>query len=191
MIASERGFNLETPEATVYIYLTMNRKTVKELNPDLPIDRNILFKTHDLVMQSRWFKNHAASSLVKIMVKLIQDLFQLLTPWMIDLLAHYCIMNNHHGGPLPVCEAYKYVWRLSSATPGFFVTITQTLTHFQEVFTHLGRGFLLAGKHRDQGSNVPVHSALTFEEQDHLCRTAQTLVRILCREESYKMAFGP
>merc|ERR1712117_658109 len=66
-----------------------------------------------LIRQSRWFEENAQNSTVKMLIRLLLDLkhrfpgFEPLTPWMLDLLAHYCIMNTPNREPLTLGQGYK------------------------------------------------------------------------------------
>ncbi len=113
MITNERGFDLSSPEATVAIYLTTISPNMRKLDANLHMDGKILSKSHALVRQCRWFEENAHHSSVKMMIRLIHDLkkrfvgFEPLSPWMIELLAHYCVMNNPAREPLPIAKSYR------------------------------------------------------------------------------------
>ena len=123
MITNDRGFDLSSPEATVAIYLTTISPNMRKLDHTLHMDGKVLSKSHALVRQSRWFEENAHHSSVKMMIRLIHDLkkrfqgFEPLTHWMIDLLAHYCVMNNPSREPLPIGKAYKCVSLLAEKNP--------------------------------------------------------------------------
>merc|ERR1712218_168355 len=85
---------------------------------------------------------------------------------MLDLLAHYSIMNTPPGPggracgqALPLNQAYRRVLQLLSA--GFFLPGSAGIVDPCE------------------NGAVRVHTAMTLEEQDQVCLTAQTLLRVL------------
>ena len=100
-----------------------------------------------------------------MLVRLLKDMktrFDGLTPlnpWIIDLLAHYAIMNNPKREPLPLVTAFKRVFQLISA--GFFLP---------------GSAGII-----DPCEHTPtrVHTTMTLEQQDSVCFTFQTLLRVL------------
>ena len=79
------------------------------------MDAKILSSAHSLIRQSRWFEENAHHSSIKTLIRLLHDLrrrfqgFEPLTPWMLDLLAHYCTLNTANRQPLGLGPAYKYV----------------------------------------------------------------------------------
>jgi interleukin enhancer-binding factor 2 len=82
-----------------------------------------------------------------------------LNPWLIDLMAHYSIMNNPKREPLPIQVAFKRAFQLMSA--GFFLPGSAGIIDPCE--KSLSR----------------VHTTMTLEQQDMVCYTAQTLLRVL------------
>ena len=78
---------------------------------------------------------------------------------MLDLLAHYAILNNPNRTALSLTAAYRRVLQLLSA--GFFCPGSAGISDPCE------------------GGNVRVHTSMSLEEQDLVCLTAQTLLRVL------------
>ena len=85
------------------------------LNIEKKLDNfyQIILKAHTAIRRSRWFEENASNASIKCLVRLLHDLqkrftgFNALTAWMLDLLAHYLILNNPSRQPLPLGQAYK------------------------------------------------------------------------------------
>ena len=92
-----------------------------------------------------------------------------LNPWICDLLAHSAIMNNPSRQALPINLAFRRVFQLLAS--GLFVPGSAGITDPCEM------------------GNIRVHTALTLVQQDLLCMTAQTLVRVLAHG-GYKHILG-
>ena len=102
---------------------------------------------------------------IKVLIRLLKDIrlrfdgLLPLNPWIIDLLAHYAIMNNPKREALPLSVAFKRVFQLISA--GFFLPGSAGIIDPCE--QPLQR----------------VHTSLNLEQQDMVCFTSQTLLRVL------------
>lgn len=165
MIPNDKGFDLSSPEATAGLLVTTVLPNLRKLDSSLHLDVKILQSAHAQIRHSRWFEENAHHSSIKCLIRLIHDLrkrfqgFEPLTPWMLDLLAHYSIMNNPSRQALPLNQAYKRFLQLLSA--GFFLPGSAGIVDPCE------------------NGAVRVHTAMTLEEQDQVCLTAQTLLRVL------------
>jgi len=175
MIPNEKGFELSNTEASGRIMVTTIPPNLKKLDPALHLDSKLLHAAHSAVRHSRWFEENSQQPTIRTLIRLLHDLrrrfqgFSPLTPWMLDLLAHYAILNNPSRSALSLTAAYRRILQLLSA--GFFLPGSAGIADPCE------------------GGNVRVHTVMTLEEQDQVCLTAQTLLRVLSHG-GYKQILG-
>jgi len=162
---SPTGFELSTGDATVKILITTIPPNLKKLDPELHLDAKVMHSHLAAIRHARWFEENAFHSSIKVLIRLLRDLknrfegLEPLSPWMIDLLAHYAILNNPSRQPLAINVAFRRVLQLLAA--GFFLPGSAGIPDPCK-----------------QG-NTRVHTSTTMEQQDGMCYTAQTLLRVL------------
>ncbi|XP_018421904.1 PREDICTED: interleukin enhancer-binding factor 2 [Nanorana parkeri] len=165
MLTNETGFEIGTADATVKILITTIPPNLRKLDPELHLDIKVLQSALAAVRHARWFEENASHSTVKVLIRLLKDLrtrfsgFEPLTAWILDLLAHYAVMNNPARQPLALNVAYRRCLQILAA--GLFLPGSVGITDPCE------------------SGNFRVHTVMTLEQQDMVCYTAQTLVRIL------------
>ncbi|KAG9328316.1 hypothetical protein JZ751_015021 [Albula glossodonta] len=165
MLTNETGFEISSADATIKILITTVPPNLRKLDPELHLDIKVLQSALAAVRHARWFEENASHSTVKVLIRLLKDLrarfpgFEPLTPWILDLLGHTAVMNNPSRQPLSLNVAYRRCLQLLSA--GLFLPGSVGITDPCE-----------SGTFR-------VHTVMTLEQQDTVCFTAQTLVRIL------------
>lgn len=165
VLTNDRGFEVSSSEATVRILMTTVHHNLRKLDPELHLDQKILQSHLAAIRHSRWFEENAHHSSIKVLIRLLRDLrnrfegFEPLSPWMLDLLAHSSIMNNPSRQALPINQAYRRVLQLLAA--GLFLPGSAGISDPCE------------------GGNIRVHTAMSLEQQDMVCLTAQTLLRVL------------
>ncbi|XP_066956650.1 interleukin enhancer-binding factor 2 homolog isoform X3 [Macrobrachium rosenbergii] len=175
MLPDDRGFEISNSEATVRVLVTTIHQNLRKLDPELHLDQKILQSHLAAIRHSRWFEENAHHSTIKVLIRLLRDLrsrfegFDPLSPWMLDLLAHYAIMNNPSRQALPINSAFRRCLQLLAA--GLFLPGSAGISDPCE------------------GGNIRVHTAMTLEQQDLVCLTAQTLLRVLSHG-GYKQILG-
>ncbi|GBN07877.1 Interleukin enhancer-binding factor 2 [Araneus ventricosus] len=175
LVMIDGGFELSSPEASVKCLITTVPQNLRKLDPELHLDTKILQHHLAAIRHARWFEENAHHSSIKVLIRLFKDLrnrfegFQPLNPWVLDLLAHYAI--NHHPSrqPLGLNIAYKRCLQL------------------------LAGGLFLPGSagipDPCEGGTVRVHTSMSLEQQDLVCLTAQTLLRVMSHG-GYKQVLG-
>ncbi|NXF56086.1 ILF2 factor, partial [Oceanites oceanicus] len=165
MLTNETGFEISSADATVKILITTVPPNLRKLDPELHLDIKVLQSALAAIRHARWFEENASQSTVKVLIRLLKDLrirfpgFEPLTPWILDLLGHYAVMNNPTRQPLALNIAYRRCLQILAA--GLFLPGSVGITDPCE------------------SGNFRVHTVMTLEQQDMVCYTAQTLVRIL------------
>lgn len=172
---NERGIEIANSFATVRVMVTTVHHNIRKLDPEIHLDPKIMMSHLAAIRHSRWFEENAHHSSIKVLIRLLRDLrtrfegFEPLTPWMLDLLAHFAIMNNPSRQALPINQAFRRVFQLLAA--GLFLPGSAGITDPCE------------------GGNLRIHTAMTLEQQDVCCLTAQTLLRVLSHG-GYKHILG-
>ncbi|CAK8680332.1 interleukin enhancer-binding factor 2-like [Clavelina lepadiformis] len=175
IVTTDAGFELKSNNATVNVLIATIPANMRKLDPSIHMDQKILQATLAAIRHVRWFEENAFHTNVKMLVRILKDMtrrfegFGPLTPWILDLLAHHVVMNNPNRQPLPINEAFRRVLRLLSA--GFFLPGSAGIVDPCE------------------SGNVRVHTVMTLEQQDKVCYTAQTLLRVLTHG-GYKKILG-
>ncbi|CAH1790118.1 unnamed protein product [Owenia fusiformis] len=165
MLTNDSGFEVSSSEATVKVLITTIPPNLKKLDPELHLEQKVMHGHLAAIRHARWFEENAFHSSIKVLIRLLRDLrnrfegLEPLTAWILDLLAHYCIMNTPNRQPLPINAAYRRAIQLLAS--GFFLPGSIGITDPCE------------------GGNVRVHTVMTLEQQDLVCYTAQTLLRVL------------
>lgn len=161
---TERGFDILSSEAAVRILISTVESNIAILNPSLHLRKHLVESHHTAMRHAKWFEQNAFHYNVKMLARLLRDLqnrfdgLKPLSPWMICLLSQYAVINNPDRQPLAVHVALRRILQLLSS--GFFLPFSSGLTDPCE------------------SGSVRVHAVLNAGEQDVICYTAQTLLRI-------------
>lgn len=183
MNITETGFEIVSPaspsvstvEVAVQVLVTTQYQNLRKLDPTLHLDAKLCQQNLGSVKHARWFEENASNATVKCLVRLLRDLqtrfegLQPLTPWIIDLLSWYATMNNPKREALSLSVAFKRVFQLIAA--GFFLPGSA--------------GIIDPCEH----SPSRVHTAMTLDQQDQVCYTFQTLLRVFAHG-GYRQILG-
>jgi len=175
LMPDDRGFEVLATDASVRFLITTIAPNFRKLDNDLHLDYRILQSHLAAIRHSRWFEENAHHSTIKVLIRLLRDIksrfqgFDALSTWMLDLLAHYATMNTPNHQALPINVAFRRSLQLLSG--GMFLPGSAGIGDPCEA----------------QG--IRVHTAMTLEQQDTVCMTAQTLLRVLTHG-GYKQILG-
>ncbi|CAL1548654.1 unnamed protein product [Lymnaea stagnalis] len=175
MLPNESGFEVNLGDTSVQCLITTIPPNLKKLDPELHLDGKLMNSRLAAIRHARWFEENGQHSSVKVLIRLLRDLknrfegMSPLTPWIIDLLAHFAVVNNPSRQPLPINHAFKRALQMLAA--GFFLPGSVGITDPCE-----------------QGT-IRVHTVMTLEQQDQVCFTSQTLLRVLSHG-GYKQILG-
>uniref|UniRef100_A0A8C5KG94 DZF domain-containing protein n=1 Tax=Jaculus jaculus TaxID=51337 RepID=A0A8C5KG94_JACJA len=159
MLTNETGFEISSSNATVGILTTTVPPNLRKLDLERHLDIMVLQSALAAIQHARWFEENASQSTVKVLIRSLNVSLTPLTPWFLDLLGYYAVMNNPTRQPLALNVAYRRCLQILAA--GLFLPGSLGITDPCE------------------SGNFRVHTVMTLEQQDMVCCTAQTLVRIL------------
>jgi len=165
--ANEGGFNTtSTDGALVRVLVTTLPKNLLEADKEKHVDVKLLEGALATIRHARWFEENASHTTVRVLVRIFKDLktryegFSGLTPWLIDLLSfNSATLPANTRDPLAINVAFRRALQLLSSG----------------IFLPGSVGFI----DPCESGQVRVHSVLSLEEQDALCCTAQTVLRVL------------
>lgn len=166
-VTPNKGFEIHTRDAVVRVLIATVSRNLLKLDPKLHLERKVLLCHMAAIGHCRWFEENGQHATVKMLIRLLRDLknkfqgLEPLHPWVLDLLAHYAIMNNPNRQALPINVAFRRALQLLSA--GLLLQGSPGIVDPCET-----NGF----------KAINVMNSLTFEHQDSICLTAQTLVRL-------------
>lgn len=155
-------------------FVTCTGSKIKAV-PDGGVTKKILYRNFEMGKRTKWFEEHCSDPNIRVLARLVADLrirfkgYTGLSQWAIELLSHYCITKNEDGNivSLTVQNAFKRFLQLLSS--GFFLPGSLGV---RDPFSSDGRS---------------VHQGMTKSDQDQVCATSQTLLRMMMQGGAKKV----
>lgn len=174
----EGGFDIVNVSngSAVRILITTILPNMRKIDPSIHLPVKLLQKHMSAIRHVRWFEESANLTTVKVLIRVLRDVcsrfegLSSLTPWIIDVLAHYSVTFRHPQQMLPLNAAFKRVLQLLAG--GLFLPGSTSIPDPCE------------------NGTVLMHSPLSLQQLDTVCMTAQTLLRILSYGCGYKVILG-
>lgn len=170
------GFEIIMSSATVRILVTTTMHNMRRIDPQIHISVRFLQRNMAAIRHVRWFEDSANLTTIKVLIRILRDtrtrfegLF-MLSPWMVDVLAHYSVLFRHSEQLLSLASAFKRVFQLLSS--GLFLPGSTGIPDPCE------------------NGAITLHTPLTNSQMDRLSMTSQTLLRVLSQPNGFNFVLG-
>ena len=110
---TDYGLKLKSRTMVVQLLITTLPTHWNSLDPTIHLSRTVCKQNFNAIKHAKWIDEVCIHPSNKVLVRLIKDLrqrfpgLQPLNPWLINLLAHYCVTNNQSNEQLPPSYALK------------------------------------------------------------------------------------
>lgn len=162
--------------ATLRILITTTIHNMRKLDAKLHVPVRLLQRNMSAIRHVRWFEDSANLTTIKVLIRILRDTTMrfegllMLSPWMIDVLAHYCVTFRQSEQLLSLGSAFKRVFQLLSS--GLFLPGSTGVPDPCE------------------NGAINLHTPLTNSQMDRLCLTCQTLLRVLAQPSGFNIILG-
>lgn len=162
--------------ATIRVLITTTIHNMRKLDAKLHVPLRLLQRHMSSIRHVRWFEDSANLTTIKVLIRILRDTttrfegLLMLSPWMIDVLAHYSVMFRHSEQLLSLGAAFKRVFQLLSS--GLFIPGSTGIPDPCE------------------NGAITLHTPLTNSQMDRLCMTCQTLLRVLSKPSGFNVILG-
>uniref|UniRef100_A0A5S6QN65 DZF domain-containing protein n=1 Tax=Trichuris muris TaxID=70415 RepID=A0A5S6QN65_TRIMR len=162
---SDRGFNIVGHMATVRIIVCTIPANYCVAPPECHMEMKTLFSNSMAIGHARWFQQFAHHPAIRIIVRVMKDIksrckgFSSLNPWMIEVLAHYCVTTVPHSSP-PISAGLAFL--------RFLMLLSSNALSPASI------GFL-----DPCDSTTRIHGKLSLEEMNSIRQTAQFLLNLM------------
>lgn len=115
MQSTDYGLSLDNGTMAVHLLVTTVPVNWHSLDPAIHLERVMCKRNFNAIKHSKWVDEACVHPSNKVLVRLLKDLRQRfnglepLNPWLINLLAHHCVINKNLAEQLPPSYAFKYV----------------------------------------------------------------------------------
>jgi interleukin enhancer-binding factor 2 len=114
------GFDIinTSTKSTIRISIATIMPNLRKLDPSIHLPIKLIQRHLSAIRHARWFEESANLTTVKVLIRVLRDVcsrfegFSSLSPWMIDVLAHYSVTFRHQQSLLPLNVAFKRVFQL-------------------------------------------------------------------------------
>ncbi|CAG2109537.1 unnamed protein product [Medioppia subpectinata] len=178
MEENSSGFDVinKTTNSTVRILIATIMPNLRKLDAKVHLPMKLIQRHLSAIRHARWFEESANLTTVKVLIRVLRDVcsrfegLNALSPWMIDVLSHYSVTFRHQQSLLPLNMAFKRVFQLLAG--GLFLPGSTGISDPCE------------------NGAITLYSPLSLMQEDTICMTAQTLLRILSYGDGYKVILG-
>ncbi|VDL92554.1 unnamed protein product [Schistocephalus solidus] len=159
------GFDFAYLGATIRVAFSTHQSMIKKTNPEIHISAADQLLALAGIRHARWAEENASHPNVKALIRILKDFrrrflgFNYLSPWHLDLLAFYAVMQNPSNQPLSLPTAFS---------------VKGAVVHEEQVMD-CTRRYTRWGLHTSTAKKVPVNSVGGADLRALITVTVQTI----------------